>query len=350
MRVFEIERMEQILVDILGEPKSRGNGELEAQLQFNCPVCAEENNGIPDGKYNLEFNFSGNLKRGGVFQCWRCSTYDEDMKGTGFKLVKRFGTSDQYREYKELVKQIFESRLYDFYLETGVTENSLTDNYVYLPHSFKKINIEECQEELLLKYLDKRKINQDMIDRFSIGYTSDIDPDWTMRNRIIIPSYDSCGDLNYYLGRDFTGKNKIKYKNCEVDKKSIIFQESLINWDATIYLCEGVFDAMRFPINGVSMLGKVLTRDMLLYKTLMSRANADVVIVLDGDTNEIETKKIYNSLNFGRLRDRVKYIDLFNGISSHKDMSEIFEHEGKDGVINILKQAKKYNEIDLLFE
>lgn len=350
MKIFELQRMEQILVDIFGEPKCRANGESETQLQFNCPMCAEENNGVPDGKYNLEITFSKNLRRGGLFQCWRCSSYESDMKGTCFKLVKRFGTNEQYREYKRLVSEIYESRYYDFFLETGVTENSSIDKFIYLPQTFKYLKIDECKEEKLLNFINKRKISQEMCDKFSIGYTTDTEPDWTMRNRIIIPSYDIFGDLNYYLGRDYTGTNKIKYKNCDIDKKSIIFQESLINWDNNIYLCEGVFDAMRFPNNGVSMLGKVLTRDFYLYNEIISKANADVIIVLDGDTNEVETKKIYNLLNFGRLKGRVKYIDLFNNISNYKDMSEIYEKDGKMGVINVLKQVKTYNEIDLLFE
>lgn len=350
MKIFELQRMEQILVDILGEPKSRGNGEMDAQLQFNCPTCAEENNGIPDGKFNLEISFRKNLKRGGVFQCWKCSSYDDNMKGSCFKLVKEFGTSEQYKEFKLLVKDIFESKLYDYYLDSGVTETNNVENYIYLPKTFKRLIINECNNDKLLEFIKKRHISQELCDKYSIGYTTEDEPDWTMRNRLIIPSYDSFGDLNYYLGRDYTGNNKIKYKNCNVDKKSIIFQESLINWDNTIYLCEGAFDAMRFPNNGVSMLGKVLTKDSLLFKEITSKANADVVIVLDGDTNEIETKKIYKLLNFGRLRGKVKYIDLFNGISKYKDMSEIYEKDGKCGIINILKQVKNYTEIDLLFE
>lgn len=350
MKVFEVERMEQILVDILGEPKSRGQGELNAQLQFNCPRCAEENGGIPDGKYNLEVNFGTNLKYGGSFHCWKCSAYDDEMKGTCFKLVKEFGSSEQYREYKQLVKEIYESKLYDFFLETGITETTVSENYIFLPKTFKKLKIDECKDELLLKFIDKRKISQEMCDKFSIGYTLDDEPDWTMRNRLIIPSFDSYDDLNYFVGRDFTGKNKIKYKNCNVDKKNIIFQESLINWDSTIYLCEGTFDAMRFPCNGISMLGKVLTKDFLLYNEIIRKANAEIVIVLDGDTKEIETKRIYNSLNIGRLRGKIRYIDLFNGISKYKDMSEIYENEGKKGIIKTLHQVKKYNEIDLLFE
>ena len=170
-----------------------------------------------------------------------------------------------------------------------------------------------------------------------------------MRNRIIIPSYDEFGDLNYYLGRDYTGKSKLRYKNCDTDKKEIIFQESLINWDSTIYLCEGSFDAMRFPSNGIAMLGKSLGPEYALYRKIMERANADVVIVLDGDTAEIETKKLYKLLNVGRLFGKVKYIDLWNGISPYKDMSEIYEHDGKKGILNVLKQVKQYNEIDLIY-
>jgi hypothetical protein len=46
----------------------------------------------------------------------------------------------------------------------------------------------------------------------------------------------------------------------------------------------------------------------------------------------------------------VRYIVLYNGISKYKDMSEIYEKEGKMGIINVLREVKKYNEIDLLFE
>jgi DNA primase len=114
-------------------------------------------------------------------------------------------------------------------------------------------------------------------------------------------------------------------------------------------LCEGSFDAMRFPSNGIAMLGKSLGNEYVLYKKIMERANADVVIVLDGDTAEIETKKLYKLLNVGRLFGKIKYIDLWNGISPYKDMSEIYEHDGKKGILNVLKQVKQYNEIDLIY-
>ena len=30
-------------------------------------------------------------------------------------------------------------------------------------------------------------------------------------------------------------------------------------------------------------------------------------------------------------------------------MSEIYEHDGKKGILNVLKQVKQYNEIDLIY-
>lgn len=338
------EKIYDILVEFLGESKQGGYDKNVSQYQFPCPRCVEEYGDDEISKYNLEVNLNN-----GVFMCWKCCNTDDDMKGKLGKLIKLYGGTELYKRYKEEIRAIKETRLYDLDEYSGLTASFEEDSYIRLPKTFKRINIETCKDQRLLDYLNKRKIGQKFIDKYSIGYTTWDEEDYTMRNRIIIPSYDCFGDLNYYIGRDYTGKNKIKYKNCETNKKNIIFQESLIDWDSTIYLCEGSFDAMRFPSNGISMLGKSLTKDSLLFKKLVEKANADIVIVLDGDTKEIETKVIYKLLDFGRLRGKIKYIDLWNGISKYKDMSEIYENEGKIGVITVLRSAKKYDEIDLIF-
>jgi acyl-CoA synthetase (AMP-forming)/AMP-acid ligase II len=56
-------------------------------------------------------------------------------------------------------------------------------------------------------------------------------------NRIIIPSYDSEGKLNFFVGRDFYN-SKMKYKNCS-SPKNIIGFDLFINWDEPIVLVEG---------------------------------------------------------------------------------------------------------------
>ena len=338
------EEIYKILVEFLGESKQGGYDRDTYQYQFGCPRCIDEYGEDEALKYHLDVNI-----KDGVFKCWKCVSQDEDMQGKLGKLIKMYGSADLYKKYKEAIKSIKESHLYELSDFSGLTISFEANTYVRLPKTFRRININKCHDKRLLEYLYKRKINQEFIDKFSLGYTTWDEEDYSMRNRIIIPSYDEFGDLNYYLGRDYTGKSKLRYKNCDADKKEIVFQESLINWDSTIYLCEGSFDAMRFPSNGIAMLGKSLGNEYVLYKKIMERANADVVIALDGDTAEIETKKIYKLLNVGRLFGKVKYIDLWNGISPYKDMSEIYEHDGKKGILNVLKQVKQYNEIDLIY-
>jgi len=338
------EEIYKILVEFLGESKQGGYDRETYQYQFGCPRCIDEYGEDEALKYHLDINI-----KDGIFKCWKCVSQDEDMQGKLGKLIKMYGSADLYKRYKEAIKSIKESHLYELSDFSGLTISFEANTYVRLPKTFRHININKCHDKRLLEYLEKRKINQEFIDKFSLGYTTWDEEDYSMRNRIIIPSYDEFGDLNYYLGRDYTGKSKLRYKNCDADKKEIVFQESLINWDSTIYLCEGSFDAMRFPSNGIAMLGKSLGNEYVLYKKIMERANADVVIVLDGDTAEIETKKLYKLLNVGRLFGKVKYIDLWNGISPYKDMSEIYEHDGKKGILNVLKQVKQYNEIDLIY-
>lgn len=337
------EEIYKILVEFLGESKQGCYDKDTYQYQFGCPRCIDEYGENEALKYHLDVNL-----KDGIFKCWKCVTQDEEMQGKLGKLIKMYGSAELYKRYKEAIKSIKETHLYELSDFSGLTISFEPNTYVRLPITFRRINLEKCRDKRLIEYLEKRKINQDFIDKFSLGYTTWDESDYSMRNRIIIPSYDEFGDLNYYLGRDYTGKSKLRYKNCDADKKEIVFQESLINWDATIYLCEGSFDAMRFPSNGIAMLGKSLGNEYVLYKKLMERANADVVIVLDGDTAEIETKKLYKLLNVGRLSGKIKYVDLWNGISPYKDMSEIFEHEGKKGILNVLKQVKQYNEIDLI--
>ena len=339
----ELIAIRDLLISFLGEPKG-GKSDENIQVQFSCPRCQEEHGEGEREKYHLDVNL-----KDGIFKCWKCATIDTEMQGKLGKLVKNYGGAELYKQYKEEVKEIREAHLYDLDDYSGLTTSIEPNLYVKLPQTYRKIDLNNCTDRRLYEYLQKRCIDQSFIDKFSIGYTTWDEEDYGMRNRIIIPSYDEFGDLNYYLGRDFTGKSRLRYKNCDADRKEIIFQESLINWDSTIYLCEGAFDAMRFPSNGISMLGKSLNKDCVLYNKIMEKANADVVIVLDGDTQEIETKKMYKLLNIGRLEGRIKYIDLWNGISPYKDMSEIYEHEGKKGIINVLRQTKQFRDIDLVY-
>jgi len=330
------QKIYNILVSILGESKQGGYMKGCSQYQFNCIMdCAEEKGG-PDGKYNLEVSFAI-----GKYHCWAC-----DGKGNLSYLIRRYGGKEKFKIYEEEIKSIRESKMYDLssYMDEIYGNTDKNGKTLKLPETYTKIDISSLKSKKLKNYLEKRQITQDIVDRFNIGYTQWDGETWTMRNRIVIPSYDEYGFLNYWVSRDFSGyEKKTKYKNCDADKKEIVFQESLINFDADIVLVEGALDCIYYN-NAISMLGKFLLKDSELYKKLYSKANADIIICLDSDTTIEETKRIYNLLNVGRLRGRIKYIEL----NEYKDFGEVYEALGKKGIIETIKSAKKFDEIDLL--
>ena len=93
-------------------------------------------------------------------------------------------------------------------------------------------------KEHAIRFLRKRGFNSEDIARYNLGYCSE----GPYNNRIIIPSYDSDGKLNYFVGRDFYNSN-FKYKNPPFPKDVVGF-DLYVNWSLPIILVEGVFDAM----------------------------------------------------------------------------------------------------------
>ena len=333
-----------ILVVFLGESKQGYYSEDIEQYQFDCCRCAEDNGGVSDGKHNLEVLLS--RTRGLKYHCWKCGDTD-NMRGNLGTLIKKHGNATLYRQYKEELDTIKKTQMYDinFFNENN---DIFDDVIVKLPNGFKNIDLSTIKYKKLTDYLLSRGFTQEIIDKYNIGYTDFNCEDWTMRQRIIIPSYDSFGDLNYYVGRDFTGKSKTKYKNCDADKQKIIFQESLIDWDSDVFLVEGAIDALMGP-NFISLLGKSLVKNSYLYDSLHKKCNANIVICLDGDTTIEETKRIYNLLNFGRLKNKIYYVRLGEGDIQYKDFGDLFVAEGKKGMIKAMRSMKQFNEIDLIF-
>ena len=340
MLPVECKRIYDILTMLFGNSKQGSFSKSVDQYQFCCPWERDENGGIPDMKFNMEINFSI-----GKWHTWCCN-----HGGNISKLIKKWGNSELLKEYFTIINEIKESKYYnlDLFKDTEFSLYGINNN-VILPPTFTKINIEKCKKNKLVDYLNERKITQDIIDKYNIGYTTWDEEQWQDRDRIIIPSYDSNGDLNFWVGRDFSGnKSKVKYKNCKVDKKEIIFQEGKILWSSDIWLVEGAIDCIYGNGNTVSLLGKTLTKDCKLYKSLNEKANANIVICLDGDVNDNEIKRIYNLLNKGRLYNKIWYVKLGTDELPWKDFGEAYQDGGKNNIIKIMKSRKQFSEIELL--
>ena len=221
----EINKIMLLLETILGKSNKWLNDDL--QVQFNCPVCSL-NKGLPngDGKYNLEVSLK-KMK----YNCWVCGQTDNTY-GNLSKLIKTFGNEILLDEYLKCLSSLKESKLYELNLNKEIDDNIILDNGVLLPDGFIKIKQLENTPKKVKKYLEERGITQKIIEKFNIGYTG-YEPMSPMSQRIIIPSYDCYGEINYWVGRDYicdkNNKYKQKYKNPNIEKQSIIFNEGKIN-------------------------------------------------------------------------------------------------------------------------
>ncbi len=269
-----------ILTDILGDPKK--SYESKGQYGFNCKECDEDRN-----KGNLEVNIFQ-----GVWKCWSCSEVN-DTHGTIHKLVKRYGNKKQLK------------LLSTFLPEENLPKEKKKVNKLKLPEFFKKFNevssIYPVRRQAY-NYLINRGITDEIIERYGIGFCDN----GSHAGRIIIPSYDKKGELNYYIARSWDLHTRAKYKNPEAEKDKIIFFESLIDWNKDITLVEGAFDSIFIP-NSIPMLGKHMSS--LLFDTLYEKTNGNITIALDGDAFD-NAVKLYHELNGGNLYGRIKIVKL----------------------------------------
>lgn len=275
----------ELLIDVLGHEKQ--HYESKGQISFNCPVCAAEKGVDSDGKGNLEINYFR-----GVYKCWACAeTYG--TQGPLGKLLNQFGTKQQKKTYEllrpseELIK------------EKPKIKVSLPEGYT----KFEDSNIRFIPHREAINYLYSRGITDEIINKYNIGFT--VTGDYAYR--IIVPSYDNYGKLNYFIARAWTPR-KMKYKNPPVPKDEIIFNEKSVDWDKDVYLCEGVFDAF-FLTNPIPMLGKMISQN--LFEQLYNKAQGNIHICLDGDAWK-DALKLYHNLNGGRFYNKIKILRLPN--------------------------------------
>lgn len=277
-----------VLIDVLGQPHT--HNDYKGQISFDCPVCSYDIKTLDsgDGKGNLEVNY-----KQGVYKCWVCNE-THNTHGNIVKLVRKYGSKKDFQKFLLFLPEEFKPKEKEFQKVVLPKEfRSLTK----VSEGFKKTPI----YKRVMNYLKSRGITDLMIQIHEIGFCYEGD----FADRIIIPSYDEDGELNYFVGRSYLNNVKFKYKNPVADKEKLIWNESIINWDEPVYVVEGVFDSIFIP-NSIPMLGKYMTDN--LFNKLYDNAKK-IIIVLDPDANDDQTK-LYHKLNCGKLMGKVKVIEL----------------------------------------
>jgi hypothetical protein len=306
-----------IIYNIFGDVNGLNVSE---QIQVNCPRCQErEGLPYPDGKFNLEINTSRRK-----FRCWKCD--DPKFSGSLGRLIRIFGTEADYQIYKSYA---------DIYGDEGTYDEEKEYAPVKLPEEmipFSQLDIGNSEHMEAYSYLViERKISRDIILKYRLGFCTT----GKYAKRIIIPSYDINGEVNYFVGRSYDPKEKKrKYLNPVSDKDKIIFNEGLVNWDSTVYLVEGAFEMLSFPVNIIPMLGKTISPTLYLK---LKEMKPDVVVLLDPDAykNAIELYYMLQTIYYD-CEERVKIVKL----PTEEDLDELRRNQGIDEVIKSLYGAR----------
>jgi len=180
-----------------------------------------------------------------------------------------------------------------------------------------------------MHYLTERGITMKQIVKYNIGYCKE----GLYSRRVIIPSYNCDGQLNYFVSRSYYPDEKMKYKNPPISK-NVICLESQIDWNEPIILCEGVFDAITIRRNAIPLLGKFPSK-LLIEKIFMSGVS-DIVISLD---NDAKTEALRVSEYLRKQGINVRFMDLKDKDAADMGYQKFYEE---------LNSTKEFGEEDLL--
>ena len=220
-----------------------------------------------------------NIKNG-KWHCWVSGQGGHNL----FQLFKKVkATKKQYQELNEL------SDNFSFEYVPTKQENK----EVKLPDEYKPMWTKSNSPTYkhALKYLKSRGVSEDDMIKYSIGYCED----GLYSNRIIIPSYDNEGKLNFFIGRDIFD-SKLKYRNSPTPKDIIGF-ELFVNWEEPILLVEGALDAITSKVNSIPLFGKTIMNN--LKRKILEKKVKTLYVALDNDAVKDSMKIVEELMNEG---------------------------------------------------
>ena len=211
----------------------------------------------------------------GLFFCYSCGA-----KGNAAQFAQKMGVEDftlqvDYNQLTTLADELRE--------EVG----NIDINEMNYPESFKFITGVENSliGKKALEYItEKRGLSIESVLRLKIGYCFK----GPYSGRIIIPTLDEKGRVEYFVGRSFLF-NDVPYKNPRNDeagkgKTQVLFNYHEAKTKRQIIICEGVFDAIATGMSAVAVFGKTLSSAQC--QLLRQTQTEEFIVLLDGEAQE----------------------------------------------------------------
>ena len=290
-----------ILLGFIENVLGKSHKRARENYAFTCPKCNHH-------KPKLEVNLHTDENGQNPFECWVCGFKGRTIKS----LLKQLQVPAE--QAYEILKYVRKGD------EVGYTPTSVVE----LPKEFQSLYTATNTSIIankVRKYLYKRGFTDRDFLKYNIGYCTS----GQYTGRIIVPSYGENNQLNFFVARTFED-SYFTYKNPECSKDIIGF-ENLINWSQPIVLVEGVFDAIAVKRNAIPILGKSVSKALLI--KLADSKVEDVYIALDKDARKKAIQYVEQFLNMGK---RVFLVDM-----PEKDPSE----EGFVAFTHRIQQAEE---------
>lgn len=265
-----------------------GQCELDRKQQNGIFVCPECGSGTGKKKFYINLD------------TWQCHCWSCGLKGrTVLSILKKHGTREDIEKFVSYSGIKKNNNQIDLDSDQDIQKIRLPEEFLLLADNQRSIDpdVRAC-----IRYLMSRGVSERDLWRYRLGTAKS----GRFKRRIIIPSFDMSGDLNFFVTRCIDPGIRRKYINSNVNKKNIVFNEIDIDWSSEIVLVEGPFDMMKSGINSTCILGSALRDDYLLFSRIVSRCTP-VILALDSDMKEKEQKIAKLLSSYGC---QVKIIDL----------------------------------------
>jgi len=249
----------EILSEILGGSFASG-----AERLYYCPKCNHHKNKL---SINVEKD---------AFKCWIC-----DYRGSNVRrVVRSYGNFSQLKSWDRLCGKVELSSFDSLLVEKlfGIQEEE--KQLVNLPSEFKTLTSSNLPTSAApaLNFLHKRGVAREDILKWKMGYCSSGE----YEGRIIVPSFDSTGRVDYFIARSYNGEWR-KYLAPPVSR-DLVFNDLYVDWDDDLVIVEGVFDAV-VAGNSVPILGSSLREGSALVRRVVEN-DTPVYLALDADAEK----------------------------------------------------------------
>ena len=307
MEIVTKQQKIDVLEGVFGESTLANSGK---NISVICPVCrANSKSSAKKRKLSI-------CLEKGIYHCWVCETKGRNV--AKFAIRNASANKNDFATLNEL------------FAFDDTNEEKEPEYILRLPDDFcLLVNASGRLGNIANSYLRKRGLSQNDLLRYKIGISNE----YEYVNRIIFPSFCEDMKLNYFLSRTYDDNQIRKYKNCKIQRKDIIFNEHLIEWDRQVVLVEGVFDAIKAGDNSIPMLGSWIDESHHIFKKIVHE-RTPVILGLDPDAIE-KTMKIAKNLNQYGIDVR---------ITQHKDKD--FGDMTKEEANYYIQTAQKYELTD----